>query len=67
MFVQTRILCEVSGGIHNLVALVCFLFYSFAFFSAVYYCGSDVFTKKRQPFIIMFFFFYLNAVTVTEC
>lgn len=29
-----------------------FLF-CFAFFSAVYYCGSDVFTKTKQPFIFM--------------
>lgn len=56
---DSYILCEITGGIHNLVALVCFL-YCFAFFSAVYYCGSDVFTKTKQPFIFMVWFFFFR-------
>lgn len=57
---------EISEGIQNLVALVCFffsLFFSFAFFSAVYYCGSDVFTSLSSTCYI----FYPKAVMVTEC
>lgn len=57
--------CEISGGIQNLVALVCSCLVSFNllfFFLTVYYCGSDVFTKMAQPFIIMvsvlFFYFF---------
>lgn len=71
--------CEISGGIQNLVALVCFSFFFFVFFaffsSAVYYRGSDVFTKMTQLFIIGCFFvllfplFFSNpeAIVVTEC
>lgn len=64
---------EISGGIQNLVALVCLFlsfflsFFFFAFFlNCYYYCGSDVFTKTRQLFIIMVFL-SLKAVMVTEC
>lgn len=61
--------CEISEGIQNLVALVCFVSFLLPCFSAVYFCGSDVLTKKRQPVFIMvcFSFFNPKAAMVTEC
>lgn len=56
LFVQILKLWD-KWGYTKSCGLSVFLFSFCLFFSAVYHCGSDVFTKTTQPFTCLFVFF----------